>query len=56
MVENSYSGAVLPENFKVDHDWVVSVMEDMKNNIEFNQGIHKPYRKVEKCNILANEK
>jgi serine/threonine-protein phosphatase 5 len=38
-VESSYSGVVLPDNFAIDHDWVVKVMEDMKDN----KFIHKKY-------------
>lgn len=38
-VETSYSGIVLPEDLKIDHEWVLGVMEDMKNN----KFLHKKY-------------
>lgn len=38
-METSYSGSILPEEGDIDHDWVVTVMEEMKSN----KFIHKKY-------------
>ena len=38
-LESSYSGAKLPEDGKIDKDWVISLMEDLKNE----KFLHKKY-------------
>jgi len=38
-VEDSYSGAVFPEDGSIDEDWIKKIMEEMKSN----KYIHKKY-------------
>jgi serine/threonine-protein phosphatase 5 len=39
IVESSYNGIIFPEDGVIDHDWIIKVMEDMKEN----KFIHKKY-------------